>query len=88
LLQSSTNTRKNSKENRIEIEHIRSKHAFRKEDCIKEILTKRGTHEGIVHVFSVMEPCPAYTSWRDKQSGKTILCYKRQMSALLFLLYR
>ena len=71
-----TNAEKIAKENGLEIEHIRSKHAFRKEDHIKEILKQRGNHPGIVHIFSAMEPCPAYTPWHDKQSGKTTLRYK------------
>jgi hypothetical protein len=71
-----TNAEKIAKENKIEIEHIRSKGAFRKEDNIKKILKQRGTHEGIAHVFSAMEPCPAYTPWHNKSSGKTTLRYK------------
>lgn len=71
-----TNAEKIAKENELDIEHIRSKHAFRKEDRIKEILQQRGNHEGIVHIFSAMEPCPAYTPWHDKQTGKTTIRYK------------
>ncbi|MCL2134900.1 MAG: hypothetical protein FWH37_05020 [Candidatus Bathyarchaeota archaeon] len=55
------NAEKIAKENNLEIEHIRSKNAFRKEDRIKEILKQTQTQEGIIHIFSAMEPCPAYT---------------------------
>lgn len=70
------NTEKIAKETGLEIEHIQSKKTFRKEDRIKEILKQRGTHEGIIYIFSAMEPCPAYTPWHDKPSGKTTLRYK------------
>lgn len=60
----------------IEIEFIRSTGAFRKEDRIKEILQKRGLQSGIVHIFSAMEPCPSFTAWHDKPSGRTMLKFK------------
>ena len=60
----------------IEIEYIRSSHAFRKEDRIQAILATRGDHPGLVHIFSAMEPCGAFTPWRDKATGRTTLRYK------------
>jgi len=57
----------------IEIEFIRKTHSFRKEDRIQGILAERGRHPGLVHIFSAMESCPAYTAWHDKPSGKTNL---------------
>ena len=44
---------------------------FRKEDRIAAILQRRGDHPGLVHVFSAMEPCPAFRPWHDKKSGRT-----------------
>jgi len=44
---------------------------FRKEDRSAEILHRRGEHPGLVHVFSAMEPCPAFRPWHDKASGRT-----------------
>ena len=56
----------------IEIEFIRKRN-FRKEDRVKEILTKRGEHPGLVCIFSAMEPCSTYKPWHNKQTGKTYL---------------
>jgi hypothetical protein len=64
------------REHGLEIEFIRSVHAFRKEDRIRAILQQRGSQPGLVHIFSAMEPCPAFTPWHDKSSGRTTLRYK------------
>src|SRR2546421_12890286 len=63
-------------EHGLAIEFIRSVHAFRKEDRIRAILTKRGDHPGLVHIFAAMEPCAAITPWHDKATGTTTLRYK------------
>lgn len=63
-------------ENGIKIDFIRSVKGFRKEDRIKEIIKERGNHSGIVHIFSAMESCPAFTPWHDKATGRTQLKYK------------
>lgn len=55
----------------VEIEFISKKDAFRKEDRIQQIVTERGDHSGLVHIFSAMESCQAYRPWHDKQIGKT-----------------
>jgi len=65
-----------AKDNNVEIEFIRSKGAFRKEDRIREALQKRGDHPGLVHIFSAMETCPSYEPWHDKNTGRTSLRYK------------
>ena len=44
-----------AKGNGLEIEFIRQSKAFRKEKRIKQILAERGTHPGLVHIFSAME---------------------------------
>jgi len=61
-----------ARENGLEIEFIRKKN-FRKEDRIRDILTTRGNHPGLVHIFSAMEPCQTYKPWHDKQTHKTFL---------------
>ena len=43
----------------IEIEFIQRHKAFR-EDRIKAIITERGNHPGLVHIFSAMESCTAF----------------------------
>jgi hypothetical protein len=65
-----------AQENGLEIEFIRSVGAFRKEDRIRALLEQRGNQPGLVHIFSAMEPCPAFTPWHDKASGKTTLRHK------------
>lgn len=56
----------------LAIEFIRRKN-FRKEDRVQEVLTKRGDHPGLVHIFSAMERCPSFKPWFDKETGKTSL---------------
>jgi hypothetical protein len=55
----------------LQIEFIRKRKAFRKEDRVQLILAARGDHPGLVHVFSAMEACSSYRPWHDKASGKT-----------------
>jgi len=70
------NAERIARENGLDIEFIRSVGAFRKERRIRAILQERGDQPGLVHIFSAMEPCPAFTPWHDKASGKTSLRYK------------
>jgi hypothetical protein len=64
-----------ARENNLEIEFIRKLQAFRKDDRIKEILKERGSHPGLVHIFSAMESCTSYKPWHDKTTGNTSLKY-------------
>jgi hypothetical protein len=57
-------------DNGLEIEFIRRKD-FRKEKRIKAIIAERGDHEGLVHIFSAMEPCDSFKPWHEKATGKT-----------------
>lgn len=70
------NAERIAEENGISIEFIRSVHAFRKEDRVKEILGGDTEKSGIVHIFSAMEPCASFYPWHDKQSGITSLRHK------------
>jgi len=56
----------------LEIDFIRRKN-FRKEERINEIITERGDHPGLVHIFSAMEPCMSFRPWHDKQTHRTFL---------------
>jgi len=67
------NAERVASENNVEIEFIRKTNAFRKEERISEIISNRGNHEGLVHIFSAMESCNSYKPWHDKSSGKTFL---------------
>jgi hypothetical protein len=62
-------------ENDLKIEFIRKIKAFCKEERIKEIVKERGTHPGLVHIFSAMGSCTSYKPWYDKTTGKTSLQY-------------
>lgn len=62
--------------NGLSVEYIRSAHAFRKEDRIRDLLQQRGTHPGLVHIFSVLETCACFYPWHDKPSGKNTLRYR------------
>jgi hypothetical protein len=58
----------------LEIEFIR-KSGIRKEAIINNIIKKRGTVPGLVHIISVMEGCTSYKPWHDKVTHKTFLKY-------------
>lgn len=57
----------------ITIEFIRNIKAFRKEDRVQAIVAERGTHPGLVHIFSAMESCSSFKPWHDKKTGKTFV---------------
>jgi hypothetical protein len=60
--------------NSLKIDYVRKKN-FRKEDKVKGVLKQRGTHPGLVWIFSALEPCTTYQPWHDKTSGRTYLGY-------------
>ena len=66
------NAEKLAKDAGMEIEFVR-KTSFRKDDRIAEVLAKRGTAPGLVHILSAMEACPTYRPWHDKKTGYTFL---------------
>jgi hypothetical protein len=62
------------KANHLEIEFVR-KSTSRKEARIKQILKTRGTHPGLVYIFSAMERCSAFRPWYDKNIKQAQLKY-------------
>src|ERR1051325_4775502 len=60
-------------DNAMEIEFVRSRKSFRKENRVKEVLEKRGNHPGVVCILSAMEPCGSYKPWHNKKTHKTYL---------------
>lgn len=68
-----THAERLAQENGLDIEHIRRIKAFRKEDRVQAILAERGTHPGLVHIFSAMETCRTFEPTYDRRSGKTFL---------------
>ena len=66
------NAERLASENGIEIEFLK-KQTERKEDRVKKVLERRGSHAGLVHIISVMETCNSYKPWHDKITHKTYL---------------
>lgn len=58
--------------NGLTIEFLRTA-KIRKEARIQEILARRGTHPGLVHILSALESCTTYKPWHNKQTGRTYL---------------
>ena len=56
----------------LEIEFIRKRN-FRQGDRIRDLLKARGDHPGLVHIFSVMEPCTSYKPWHSQRTHQTYL---------------
>ena len=67
------NAERIAKDAGIEIEFIRLKDSFRKEDRIQAIVAERQVTSGLVHIFSAMEACPSFEPWHDKASHRTFL---------------
>jgi len=67
-----TNAEQLAAANGLNIDYVRKKN-FRKEDRVKAVLQDRGTHPGLVWIFSALEPCTTYQPWHDKKSGRTYL---------------
>jgi len=66
------NAEKLARDNSVEIEFVAKTH-IRKEDLVQQVLKKRGSHPGLVHIISAMEACSSFKPWHDKHSGKTFL---------------
>jgi hypothetical protein len=66
------NAEESAAANGLQIDYVRKKN-FRKEDKVKAVLRERGTHPGLVWIFSALEPCTTYQPWHDKKSGRTYL---------------
>ena len=61
-----------AEENGVAIEFLRQK-TFHKESRIQQIIQQRGSHPGLVHIFSAMEACTRYKPWHNKKTHKTSL---------------
>jgi hypothetical protein len=66
------NAEKVAADNGLVIDFIRKKN-FRKESRISDIIKQRGSHPGLVHIFSAMELCTTYKPWYNKKTGQTSL---------------
>ena len=66
------NAQRLARENGLSIEYLR-KVNFRKEDRVRARRRERGTHHGLICIFSALERCCTYRPGHDKQTGKTFL---------------
>lgn len=66
------NAEKIANEEGIKIEFI-SRSNIRKESIISKKLEERGTHPGVIHIFSAMEVCNTFKPWHNKVTNKTYL---------------
>jgi hypothetical protein len=78
------NIEKKATENGIEIEYVRKVGAFRKDDKIAEILSKRGKEIGLVHIFSQLEVLDTFDPWCDKETKR---CYFKPASTKRLVYY-
>lgn len=67
------NAQRLAAENGLTMEFIRRTQSFRKEEKVRQILRPRGSHPGLVCIFSALEPCGRYQPWYNQQTGKTYL---------------
>lgn len=67
------NAQRLAAENGLKIEFIRRTKSFRKTEKVRQILRQRGSHPGLVCIFSALEPGGSYQPWPNKQTGKTYL---------------
>ena len=65
-----------SREHGVSIEYIQKKN-FRQEDRVAEILNQRGSHPGLVHIFSAKEPGTVFETRKNKQTGVVRLIARR-----------
>jgi hypothetical protein len=65
------NAEKISTENNLKIDYVSKPKSFRKDDKISDIIKHRGTHEGMLHIFSQLETYNSYKPWHDKNTHKT-----------------
>jgi hypothetical protein len=73
----------------VEVEYIKKPKGFRKEDAIGEIVATRGSHPGLVHIFSVMELCSSDRTWARQEDRHDASAARRwQGRSLLLLLHR
>ncbi len=62
-----------AKENNIQIEYIRKPSVFSKEENIQKIINEKNITEGIVHIYSVLEPCLYYKPYYNKNTNLSSL---------------
>ncbi len=66
------NTERLAAKHGVDIEFVR-KTSIRKEKLIQEVIARRGSQPGLVHILSAMESCRAFKPWHDKKTHRTYL---------------
>jgi len=64
------NALKVAAEEDVQVQYLSKSKGVRKEDLVAEVIARRGTHPGLVHVLSVMEACTTFKPWFDKRTKK------------------
>jgi hypothetical protein len=78
-----------AQENGLTVDYIAKPRRFRKEERIKAIVEKRGSHPGLVHIFSVIESCTEFRPWHDKAQRQDVPAPEGiEVPPLLLLLHR
>jgi len=62
-----------AEKNNIQIEYIRRPSAFSKEANIQKIISEKNIRQGMVHIYSVLEPCLYYKPYYNKTTGLSSL---------------
>jgi hypothetical protein len=70
----------------LEIEYVERKN-FRMDDKIERIIEKRGSHPGLVHIFSVKEPGPQYKPWYDNDRKRACMRQRQGLYLHYYLYY-
>ena len=60
-------------DNGLEIQYISSKKDFRQEREVAKALEERGSHPGLVRIFSAIEPCTTYEPRFNKETNRAYL---------------
>ena len=60
-------------DNGLEIQYISSKKNFRQEREVAKVLEQRGSHPGLVRIFSAIEPCTTYQPRFNKETHRAYL---------------
>lgn len=58
-----------AKENNVQIEYIRRPSTFSKESNIQKTITEKNIQQGIVKIYSALEPCLYYKPYYNKSTG-------------------
>lgn len=71
----------------VEVEYLASSRAVRKETRIQEVLARRGSQPGLVHIFSVVEPARVFEARRGRGGSGPYLIARRGTCRQFYLYF-